>query len=177
MPKRNLNKEIFYFDAQIGAIRSTWNSGYILSIEFGRARNGRRLVVRPWNKGNDNSQRFMFRNRRLGSMVSYENKKLCIDSAGGRNTQNNKLIVYKCHKGLNQQWKLVDPTSKKSRIQTSRILKNRKFQIVSGLNSKRVLYHNEHIGGNQFRLRIRSPKYDIKEYFTYDDKTRTIRPA
>jgi len=45
------------------------------------------------------------------------------------------------------------------------------------MNSKRVLFYNEHIGGRQYRLRIRSPKGDRREWWVYDAKTQSIRLA
>jgi len=59
MPKNN-NREIFYFDQKIGAIRWAASSSYILSSELNRNRNGGRLVVRKWKKGIDNTQRFKY---------------------------------------------------------------------------------------------------------------------
>jgi len=45
------------------------------------------------------------------------------------------------------------------------------------MSSKRVLYYNEHIGSSQYRLRIRKPRGDVREWWVYDSKTRSIRLA
>ena len=66
MPKNN-NREIFYFDQRLGAIRWAASSSYILSSELNKSRNGGRLVVRSWKKGSDNTQRFQFRSGLLRS--------------------------------------------------------------------------------------------------------------
>jgi hypothetical protein len=64
MPKKNNNKQVWYLDASKGALRSQWHGSYYLSIEFGNNQRGKRIVARQWAKGADNSQRFMYRNRR-----------------------------------------------------------------------------------------------------------------
>ena len=45
------------------------------------------------------------------------------------------------------------------------------------MNSKRVLFYNEHIGGSQYRLRIRNKRGDAREWWKYDAKRRTIHIA
>jgi len=45
------------------------------------------------------------------------------------------------------------------------------------MSSNRVLYYNEHIGAGQYRLRIRKPKGDSREWFVYHQKTQSIRLA
>ena len=54
LPTKN-NRDTFYFDAKIGAIRWKANRHYILSIEYGPTRRGRRLVLRAWKGGEDNT--------------------------------------------------------------------------------------------------------------------------
>jgi hypothetical protein len=44
---------MFYFDARHGVIRWLASGSYILSWENGPVRNGRRLVVKGWKGGND----------------------------------------------------------------------------------------------------------------------------
>jgi len=101
-PVKNNNKQVWYLDSSKGSLRSAWHGSYFLSIEFGNNQRGRRVVARRWAKGSDNTQRFMFRNRRLGSIMSYQNKRLCIDVKGGRNQRNGEVIIWSCHKGRNQ---------------------------------------------------------------------------
>ena len=43
--------------------------------------------------------------------------------------------------------------------------------------SKRVIFYNEDIGNNQLRLRVRKPINDNREWFVYDEKSKTIRLA
>jgi hypothetical protein len=45
------------------------------------------------------------------------------------------------------------------------------------MNSKRVMFYNEHIGGSQYRLRIRNKRGDAREWWKYDAKRRTIHIA
>ena len=54
----------------------------------------------------------------------------------------------------------------------------KRFQIKTIMKSKRALYYAEHIGSHQYRLRIQnSNPYDVKQWFTFDWRTRTIRPS
>jgi len=51
-----------------------------------------------------------------------------------------------------------------------------KFQIRSRMAQRRALFWHEHIGGHQFRLRIRDNNPEnIRQWFVFDSRTRTIR--
>ena len=48
--------------------------------------------------------------------------------------------------------------------------------IKTGMASKRALYYAEDVGGGQYRLRIQdSDPFDIKQWWTFDSRTHTIR--
>ena len=127
-------------------------------------------------KGSDHTQRFQYIPGKFANIHSFANTRLCIDSSGGRNTKDNKIIVWSCHRGGNQQWSIVAP-SKRFSAKASGIKQNTKFQIVTKLAGNKVLFYNEHIGGGQYRLRIRAPKGDRREWWIYDFGTRSIRLA
>jgi hypothetical protein len=171
------NRDQFYFDKNLGAIRWLPSGGYILSIEKGPANRGRKLVIRGWAGGKDNMQRFRYHGGEYHNFHSYQNKNLCVDSSGGRNTFNNQIIVWSCHNGQNQKWS-VAALNKKFNIKASggvRSGKMDRFQIVTRMRSNRVIFYNEHIGGNQHRLRIRNPTGDNREWWVYHPATKSIR--
>jgi hypothetical protein len=97
----------------------------------------------------------------------------CLDVHGGSNTHNRHVIFYNCHNGLNQAWYIdrvgvsYPPYPLKSGL---------KFQIKSRMKNNRALFWNEHIGGDQWRLRIRNNNPEnMKQWFTFDARTKTIR--
>lgn len=49
------------------------------------------------------------------------------------------------------------------------------FQIKSDMSGGKVLYVAEYMGGSQYKLRIRTPRNDKREFFVYDKESGTIR--
>jgi hypothetical protein len=75
---------------------------------------------------------------------------------------------------MNQAWK-VDQVGVKYAKQP--LNDGVEFQIRSNMDSGRALIWREHIGGNQYRLRIRdNSPWDSKQWFIFDKRSRTIRP-
>jgi hypothetical protein len=98
---------------------------------------------------------------------------MCLDVHGASNTHDRHTIWYGCHKGLNQAWYL---DQKAIKFPTYPLKDGIKFQIKSRMPTHRALFWHEHIGGNQFRLRIRDNMPDnLKQWFTFDSRSRTIR--
>lgn len=83
------------------------------------------------------------------------------------------MIYWNCHNGLNQGW-IID---QKGVQYPKQPLKNGvKFQIRSRMGGNKALFWHEHIGGNQWRLRIRNHMpADNNQWWTFDSRTRTIR--
>jgi len=51
-----------------------------------------------------------------------------------------------------------------------------KFQFKTQMASKRALFWYDHIGSNQYRLRIRdNASYDLRQWWVFDSRTHTIR--
>jgi hypothetical protein len=81
------------------------------------------------------------------------NGKKCLDVHGASNTNNRHVIFWNCHNGLNQGWIL----DQKGEVFTNQPLDDGvKFMIKSGMANGRAVTITEHIGGNQFRLRIKT---------------------
>jgi hypothetical protein len=80
---------------------------------------------------------------------------------------------WNCHNGANQAWYL----DRKSFVYPRQPLRDgQRFMIKSRMRGNKVLFFREHIGHNQYRLRIRtSNPSDYRQWFTFDRRTRTIR--
>jgi hypothetical protein len=97
----------------------------------------------------------------------------CLDVHGASNTENRHVHWYKCHNGANQGWTI---DTKGIKYPAYPLKDGVKFQIRSKMSGFRALHITEHIGGHQYRLRIRdNSPYDHKQYFTFDSRTHTIR--
>jgi hypothetical protein len=79
--------------------------------------------------------------------------------------------MWSCHNGWNQRF---DVQYKKATKSTG-IRTNKKFQIRSV--GGRVLYVDRHVGGGQYQMKIRTPRFDNKEFFVYDARSGHIRWA
>jgi len=75
---------------------------YVLSTEDGNVFRNKRLVVKQWK--NKSNQRFTYQKGSHANFKMAADQKLCIDSWRGRNVDNNKMIVWTCHKGQNQKF-------------------------------------------------------------------------
>lgn len=125
--------------------------------------------MRPY-KG-DNTDRIRWTG---GSRRNLQNNgRKCLDVHGKSNTDNRYTIFYNCHNGANQGWKL----DQQREIATRQPLNDRvKFRIRTKMSGGRAITVTEHIGGHQYRLRIR--KYfpaDDKQSFFFDRRSKTIR--
>lgn len=119
----------------------------------------------------DNTDRIRWIN---GSRRNIQNNgRKCLDVHGRSNTDNRHVIFYNCHNGSNQGWKL----DQRGEISPRQPLGDRvKFQIRSRMSSGRTVTVTEHIGGHQYRLRIKTYfPADIKQWFFFDRRSRTIR--
>jgi len=99
--------------------------------------------------------------------------KVCMDVHGAVNRHNRWVIVWSCHNGLNQAW-YVDQTRYSYPRQP--LKDGQRFQVKSKMAGFRALFWNEHIGGGQYRLRIRNDQCkNNKQWFIFDRRSRTIR--
>ena len=92
---------------------------------------------------------------------------------GGRNVHNQHMTWWNCHNGQNQAW-FVD--TKGINYPTYPLKNGVFFQIKSRMAGHKALFWHEHIGGHQYRLRIRENNpVDIKQWWKFDTRTKTIR--
>lgn len=99
----------------------------------------------------------------------------CLDVHGGHNHDNRHLIWWDCHNGDNQAW-IID----RQGVEYPKypLQDGVRFQIKTVLKSRRALTIAEHIGSNQYRLRIQNnDPYDLKQWWVFDWRTKTIRSA
>ena len=102
---------MWWFDAKAGVIRWLAQSNYVLSIENGNVFRNRRLVVKPWQKSR--MQQWAYKKGPYANFRLIADMQLCIDSAGGKNRDNNRMIVWTCHKGQNQKFNPVSTATRK----------------------------------------------------------------
>jgi hypothetical protein len=168
------------FDSRTNTIRNSHYKNWVLSNRQGYAyRIGVNAVIRKLTeKGRAQSIKFYGGTRK--NIRNYGGK--CLDVHGGSNTHNRHVIFYNCHNGANQGWKINTIANKPAYRQP--IKDGEKFYIRSAMSTNKNLMWHEHIGSNQYRLRIRN--FDIKYYrlnptkadkcqFVFDSRTRTIR--
>lgn len=144
------NKQWFIFDQRTNTIRTMANRKMAISIQaggnnwFGYGYGG---VVRPYKGQNTQLVRWY--------RGAYKNIRdigvRCLDVHGGHDHENRYTIWYKCHNGANQKWR-IDTKGVSYPMQP--LASGVKFQIRSRMAENRALYAAEHIGGNQYRLRI-----------------------
>jgi hypothetical protein len=164
------SKQWWSFDTRTKSIRAFAKKSHVLSGKIGSGfRRGSMVVIRPY-KG-ENIQKIWWYNKSRQN-VKFGGK-ICLDVHGGRNVNNRHVIYWSCHNGLNQAW-YVDQTAFTYPKQP--LKDGVKFQLKSKMATFRALFWAEHIGGQQYRLRIRNdlPK-DNKQWYTFDRRSRTIR--
>jgi len=168
---KNDAKEFFVYDNELGEVALASDKRYVLQMEKGSITRGRKLVVAkvtPECK-DTNKVRFFagnYKNMRLAS-----NTGLCFDIYYGKDKEGQQVVFWSCHNGANQKW---FPSYK---LDTKQDLgfKDRPFQVKSAMAGGRVLYVGEKVGDKQYRMRLRLPKNDWREWFVFDKKTHSVR--
>jgi len=80
------------------------------------------------------------------------NGRQCLEVQSRSDTHNRKTVWVKCNNYSSERWYL-DP--KGIHVPQYPLKDATRFQIKSRMKTNRALYAAEHIGGSQFRLRIR----------------------
>jgi hypothetical protein len=167
------------FDQRTNTIRSAHYRNWVLSNQRGYGfRIGRPAVVRAWT--GEKSQPIKFYGGSRRNIRNYNGK--CLDVYGGKNVHNQPVTWWNCHNGPNQGWRIMTIARKPTYRQPLR--DGISFYIRSAMHTGKNLYEAEHIGGNQYRMRIRNFnirqlrrnwRFAEKGWFTFDQRTRTIR--
>jgi hypothetical protein len=166
------NRQWWTFDWRTKSIRSFADRRRVVSIQLGVKnfyQNGYAAVARMYKADSYQRMRFFPGDKR--NVRNTLNK--CMDVHGGSNTHRRHVIWWKCHNGANQGWS-IDRVG--YRYPAYPLASGVKFQIKSRMPSNRALFSSEHIGGYQYRLRIRDNNPEnVKQWWTFDDRTKTIR--
>jgi len=164
------NRQWWIFDSRTRTIRPSADRRKVISGRQGYGfRNGMDAVVRHFRNQSNQKTAFYPGSRRNVRNNGYQ----CLDVHGASNTHMRHVIWYKCHNGLNQGWTIESKAKNYPRFPLNDGIK---FQIKSLMSGRRALFWHEHIGSNQYRLRIRdNAPYDVKQWFVFDSRTRTIR--
>lgn len=165
-------KQWFVFDSRTKSIRAKANRKLAISVQWGGKNwyyNAYAAVVRPF--ANERIQQIRFF---AGAKQNIRDIGLrCLDVHGKSNTNNRHLHWYKCHNGDNQAW-YID--TKGINYGKHPLGSGVKFQIRSRMKESRPLYMAEHIGSNQWRLRIQDHNpVDKRQWFVFDARTNTVR--
>jgi len=158
------------FDARTKTIRQYYRRSFALSNQRGyKYRINVAAVSRQYVAEVYQRMRWIDKPRRTIQMIRGK----CLDVHGGRNTHRRHVIFWNCHNGANQGWKI---DQKGWTYPRQPLGDGVKFQIKSQMKTNRALFWKEHIGGNQFRLRIRdnNPENN-RQWFVFNRRTRTIR--
>jgi hypothetical protein len=163
-------RQWFTFDSRTQTIRSYYKRGYALANQAGQGFNVNvAAVIRPYTGHNTEKSQW-----HSGSKRNIRNNGgKCLDVHGGSNTHNRHVIFWHCHDGLNQAW-MIDQTQ--NSYTKAPLADGVKFQLRSKMaNGKAVSWH-EHIGGNQYRLRLQNhASFSDNQWFVFDQRTQSIR--
>jgi len=97
-----------------------------------------------------------------------------VDVSGGRDSQNQQVIAWNKHGGLNQQWNIVyadqmKPEPTKGQMGTMGFYVERPFYIVSELKKHRYI---DLISANMV---IKTPNGSDSQKWFFDQKTKTVK--
>jgi len=130
---------------------------------------GRYAVARPYVNTHFQQMNWHTGNRRnIRNNAGY-----CLDVDGQHNVHNRHIIFWECHDGANQGWWL---DTKDVYYHKYPLNDNVKFQIKTKGVGNRALFYHEHIGSNQYLLRVRDDDPgDILQWWVFDWRTKTVR--
>jgi hypothetical protein len=163
-------KQWFIFDSRTNTIRANAKRSHCIANQLNtKFRINVATAVRPYRGINQDKIRWYSTSKKN----IQNNGKKCLDVHGGSNTDNRHVIFYNCHNGLNQAWWI----DQKTKTWPRQPLKDGvRFQLKSRMAGGRALFTAEHIGGQQYRLRIQDNKaFDKNQWFIFDKRTNSIR--
>ena len=156
-------RQWFFFDARTQTIRAWAKKNYVIANQIGQGFNiNVAVAIRPYTEINQDKIRWysgQFQNIR-------NNGDKCLDVYGNQDTDDNHVIYWNCHNGLNQAWRI---DQKEKRWPKQPLEDGVKFQLRSRMDGGRALYYAEEITPGQHRLRIRdSMPFDSKQWWVFD---------
>jgi len=157
------------FDSRTKSIRAFTRRNYAISNRYGQQfKVGGYAVTRPWR--NEHYQRVSYypgRVRNIRSPAGY-----CLDFNNAR--WNGGYMVFKvCSNNAKQAFYLDRRPLHYPRYP---LRDGIKFQIKSRMATNRALFWHEHIGANQYRLRIRNNNPgNNRQWWIFDWRTKSIR--
>jgi len=161
------NNQWWVFDTRTHTIRPSSDRTKVLSNQLGhRWRTGAAAVVRPWQ--GKYTQMMQWKNGTIQNLVGK-----CLDVWGGTDSEHNHLTFYNCHGGANQHWNI---DKNRSVIPNYPLRDHVKFQIKHSTAKELVLFPYDHIGHDEYWLRLRyNEPYDSKQWWSFDSRTKTVR--
>lgn len=155
--KKDNPNQIFYFDHLTRTVKSKAYTAKSWSIP----NNGRNTAFDIQTTNARWWQLFDFKN---GNVVNEKGKVLDVRSGKDRNNQD--VIVYKLHNGLNQQWDVVYTDQPEPPVN---FLPNKPFVLINQMAGKRLLT----LSGANFVVQSRNNSPE--QLFRFDPATKTIK--
>jgi len=167
------NDQQFVFDSRTKSIRQNKRRNFALGLRAGmglQTGGSNYVVVREFQ---GQSQTWRYQPGRSGNLRNEADK--CLDVVYGKDTPNNHMCTWVCHGHLNQGWTLHKiPEFKPNYPLDNKVV----FHIRTGMNSKRAIEVKEHVGANQYILRMADyDPIEENQQFMFDSRTKSIRQA
>jgi hypothetical protein len=166
--KNGFNSQIFYFDQVTRTIKSHANKGWSWDIQNA----GRTNNLQMWSTNSGWFQLFRYSGY---NWVNVKNHKV-LDVSGGKDSEGQRVQVWKRHNGANQRWTIVylDQSPKEPTTGLNKdfgFWVNRPFVIISRLPMGRAV---EIVGGRH--IVIKHKVFGKKsQQFYFDGKSKTVK--
>lgn len=165
-------REIWFYDSNSGHIRNYRYKNYVLAVEKGKSgHRGARLVMRINGHGKDEAWNYQAGKYHNWSPLS---NNFALDVAGGKNVDGQPVILWSPHNGPNQRFE-VSYSVTRPVYKSTNLKPGQPFFIRSVMGGNRVLFFDNGIAGNQYQIKLRTPKYDEREIWVFDPNTGHIR--
>lgn len=159
------------FDSRTRTVRPILRRNYVLANQRGvQFRINYAAVIRVY-KGSDNTVQTRWYN---GSRRNVQNNgRKCMQVHGNVNRHWRHVIFYNCNNNLSQAW-YIDQRGPLYRRHPYR--DGVKFQIRTKMGSGRSIFWYNHIGSNQWHLRLQTHQpFNGKQWFIFDRRTQSVR--
>ena len=168
-------KQWFVFDSRTRSIRSHKRRSFAIATQINqKMRHYKVAIIQRWGT----SKNYMYQKSSFfggrGKNVRNPGGK-CLAVLTNHNSNRRQAYWYVCTSHAGHGWKI---DQKGVHFPRYPLRNGIKFQIKSMMKSGRALFYAEHIGSHQYRLRVQNNNpYDNKQWFVFDWRTKSIRPA
>jgi len=165
------SRQWWVFDSRTQTIRAAADRKKVLAMPMGTdvRSTGMYIVIREYRPNDMLDQINWFNNTKSSNIRNIAGN--CFSADG--NHHDSYIRIFPCTGAANQAWFYDD---KKAVFPTQPLVDGAKFQIKSRMLGNKALFWYEHLGSNQYNLRIRTndPEQE-NQWWTFDSRTHTIR--